>query len=60
MLECSYLTGVLAVVLEELLDLVAGLSIWDLDIVLGGSIIVHEGEETIISDVELVDVLAHA
>lgn len=47
-------TDVLSFVLEELLDLVTGLAIWDLDIVLGStSVVVHEGEEVIISDIEL-------
>lgn len=48
-----FLTGVLAVLAEELVDLVANLAIGDLDIVLGGAIVGHEGEETIVSNVEL-------
>lgn len=47
------LTGVLALILEELGDLVSGLSIGNLDIVLGGAVVGHEGEEAIVSDVEL-------
>ena len=47
------LTGVLALFGEELVDLVSDLAIGDLDIVLGGAIIRHEGEETVVSDIEL-------
>jgi hypothetical protein len=47
------LTSVLAVLLEELLNLVTDLTIWDLDIVLGGAVVVHEGEKIVIGDVEL-------
>lgn len=46
-------TGVLALLLEELLDLVANLTVWDLDIVLGVTTVGHEGQEAIIGDVEL-------
>lgn len=47
------LTGVFAVVGEELGDLVADVAIGNLDIVLGGAIVRHEREEAIIGDVEL-------
>ena len=47
------LTGVLALFGEELVDLVSDLAIGDLDIVLGGAVIGHEGKETIVLDVEL-------
>jgi hypothetical protein len=47
------LTGVLAILLEELPDLVAGLTVGNLDIVLGGSVVRHKGEEVVISDIEL-------
>jgi hypothetical protein len=47
------LTGVLAIVGEELGDLVTNLTIGNLDVVLGGAIIGHEGEETIVGNVEL-------
>jgi len=46
-------TGVLLLVLEELVDLLANLALRDLDIVLGVTVVVHEGEETVVSDVEL-------
>lgn len=55
-LRMYVLTGVLAVFLEELLDLVTDITIWNLDIVLGGAVVVHEGEETVVSDIELVHV----
>jgi hypothetical protein len=47
------LTSVFAVVSEQFGDLVANIAIWDLDIILGGAIIRHEREETIVGDVEL-------
>ena len=46
-------TGVLLLVLEELLDLGANLTLGVLDVVLHGAILRHEGEETIVLDVEL-------
>lgn len=49
----EYLTGVLSILSEELVDLVANLTLGNFDIVLGGAIVGHEGEETIISNVEL-------
>ena len=47
------LTGVLALLGEELVDLVSDLAIGDLDIVLGGAVIGHEGKETILRNVDL-------
>ena len=47
------LTGILFLTAEELLDLVANFTFGDLDIVFGGTIIRHEGQETVIGDVEL-------
>lgn len=47
------LTGVLLVLGEELLDLVTSFTVWDLDVVLGVTVVGHEGKETIISDIEL-------
>ena len=47
------LTGVLALLVEKLVKLVTDLAVGNLDVVLGGTIIGHEGEETIVSDVEL-------
>ena len=47
------LTGVLAVLGEELVDLVANLAVGELDVVLGGAVVGHEGEETVIGNVEL-------
>jgi hypothetical protein len=49
----SDLTGVLSILLEELLDLVTNFTIWNLDIVLGGAVVVHEGEEAVVSDIKL-------
>lgn len=51
--QCVYLTGVLAILLEELLDLVANLTIRNLDIIFGITIVGHEGEEVVVGDVEL-------
>jgi hypothetical protein len=47
------LTSVFAILLEELPDLVASLTIGDLDIVLGRPIVGHEREKVIVSDIEL-------
>lgn len=47
------LTSVLGFLQEELLDLVTNFTIRKLDVVLGGAIVVHEREETIVGDVEL-------
>jgi hypothetical protein len=51
------LTGILLIGLEELLDLLANLSIWELNIVLDGAVVRHEGQEAVICDIELVLVL---
>ena len=48
------LTGLLLVISEQLLDLVPDFSIGDLDVVLGAAIIGHEGQETVVADVELI------
>lgn len=47
------LTGVLAILLEQLLDLVTDFILWELDIVLGVTVVGHEGEEAIVGDIEL-------
>jgi hypothetical protein len=47
------LTGVLALLGEELVDLVTNLAIGDLDVVLGGAVVRHEGKETILRNVDL-------
>ena len=47
------LTGILVLLNEHLVDLVANLTLGELAIVLGGAILGHEGEETIVSNVEL-------
>lgn len=47
------LTGILLVLLEELVDLVANLAVGHADIILGLAIVGHEGEETIVGNVEL-------
>lgn len=44
--------GVLLLVLEELLNLGANLALGALDVVLHGAVLSHEGEETIVLDVE--------
>lgn len=54
------LTGVLAVLGEELVDLVTNFAIGKLDVVFGGAVVGHEGEETVISNVELSGVSADA
>jgi hypothetical protein len=47
------LTGVLLLLLEQLVDLVTDLALWNLDIILGVAVLLHEGKETIIGNVEL-------
>jgi hypothetical protein len=46
-------TSILAVFGKELLDLVSDFAVGDLDVVLGGAIVGHEGKEAIIGDIEL-------
>lgn len=47
------LTSVLAFFNEELLDLVSDITLWELDVVLGGAVIRHKGEEAVIGHVKL-------
>ena len=47
------LTGIFLFCTEELLDFVTDFTIWNLDIVFGGAIIRHEGEEVVVGNVEL-------
>jgi hypothetical protein len=47
------LTGVLLVSAEELLDLVTNFALGDFDVVLGGAILRHEGQETVVGDIKL-------
>jgi hypothetical protein len=49
----NQLTGVLLINLEELVDLLTNLTVGHADIVLGVTVVVHEGEEAIVRDVEL-------
>jgi hypothetical protein len=51
--EKPMLTGILLLDLEELLNLLADLTLWNLDVVLGGTVIRHERQETVVGDVEL-------
>ena len=52
------LTGVLLIFPEKLLDLVTDLAVWHFDIILGVTVIGHQGQEIIIGNVELRDFLA--
>jgi hypothetical protein len=47
------LTGILAVFLEKFLNLVADITLWNLDIILGRSIVRHKGEETVVGNIKL-------
>jgi len=47
------LTSVLAILGEHLVDLVTDFAIGKLDIILGGAVVRHEGEEAVVSNVEL-------
>lgn len=51
------LTGVFALVGEQLADLLTDFTVGNLDVVLGVAKIVHEGEETVVTDVQLQDCL---
>jgi hypothetical protein len=51
--SCIKLTGVLFLSLEELIDLITNLSIGNLDIILGLTVIGHQAEKSIIGDVKL-------
>jgi hypothetical protein len=48
------LTGVLLLLTEELVDLFANLTLGNLDIILGTTILRHEGEKAVVGDVKLV------
>jgi hypothetical protein len=52
------LTCILLLGLEQLLDLLANFTFWDLDIVLGSTVVGHQGQETVIGDIKLARVLA--
>lgn len=47
------LTGVFLLLTEKLLDLLTNFTIGHLDIILGGAIVRHEGQEVVISDIKL-------
>jgi hypothetical protein len=51
-------TGILALVGEELVDLVTSIAIRNLDVVLGGAVVRHEGQEAVVGDVQLFPVSA--
>jgi hypothetical protein len=52
-LGVAKLTGILLLGGEELLNLLTNLSIRNFDIILGLSIIGHQGEESVVRDIEL-------
>ena len=47
------LTGIFLICAEELLDLIANLSVRNLNVILGSAILRHEGKEVVISDIQL-------
>jgi len=49
----AVLTGLLVFLVEELLNLVTDLTLGELDVVLGGTVIRHEGEEAVVGHVKL-------
>jgi hypothetical protein len=49
----SRLTGVLALLVEHLVDLVTDFAVGELDVVLGGAVVGHEGEEAVVGNVNL-------
>ena len=52
------LTSILLFLTEELVDLFANLTLWNLDIILGSTVLGHEGEKAVVGDVELAERLA--
>ena len=48
------LTGILLLGGEEFVNLLANLSVWDLNIILGLTIIGHQREESVVGNIELV------
>jgi hypothetical protein len=52
------LTGILLLLTEELVDLFANLTLWNLDVILRSTILGHEGEKAVVGDVELAKPLA--
>lgn len=53
----ALLTGVLLLLSEELGDLLANLVVGQRNIILGVTVVGHEGEETVVGDVELICML---
>lgn len=47
------LTGILALVGEQLGDLLTDFTLGDFDVVLGVTGVIHQGEETVVADVQL-------
>ena len=54
------LTSVFAIFGEELINLVTDFAVRDLNIVLGGTVVGHEGEEAVVSHIELEDAISGA
>ena len=52
-MHLELLTGVLLLLLEEFIDLLANISLRNLHVILGLTIVGHEGKETIIRNIEL-------
>ena len=51
-------TGVLLLLAEELGDLLANFTVGNLDVILGSTVFGHEGEEAVVGNVELAQLLA--
>lgn len=52
-MDAEMLTGVFPIIVKQLVDLAANITFWNLDIIFGGAIIGHEGEEAVVGDIEL-------
>ena len=52
-LPLRMLTGVFPIIGEQLGNLAANISFWNLDIILGRAIVRHEREEAVVGDIEL-------
>jgi len=54
------LTGILAILGEHLGDLLTDFTVGKLDIVLGGAVIGHQGQETVIGNVKLLPAVSYS
>jgi hypothetical protein len=56
--DLNVLTGILLLLTEELGDLIANFTLWNLDVVLGSTVLGHKREKAVVGDVKLAQMLA--